>query len=564
MNEAVAILAARRHLIYQSLAEIADVISVTRLAAFVKRAWHILNPGRRLIWNWHLDVICDHLEAITRGELFKVIFNLPPGNMKTTIKNCWVCWELLQKPELRYICASYSDDLSKKSAEDQRKILTSSWYKRLKTHAERICGAPRWNLTTEAIHDIQTSRGGFILATSRKGVGTGRHGDRNLIDDLIKAEDIYTVELEHHVRWYFETFTSRVGDVQRAVFVIWMQRLHMKDISGVLEKDPDWCVVKLPALYESSKSKVNSYGWKDPRTEEGEPLFPQRFPREYLEKQRGPFGIGPIAFSAQQQQDPIAGEGNIFQRHWWRYWWSAAKGGQGEAGDRLPDKVDRVLASWDMTFKGEDSSDYVVGQVWAQCGADMYLLDQVRAKLDYLETEKAFLNMRRKWPMITRWLVEEKANGAAIISRLRRIVPGIIPIVPKESKVARARAVSSFVQAGNVWLPPITTMTTWGGQGQHWVQMFIEECAAFPVSDYDDQVDAMTQALREMTFGKLAEFELPETPKRREKAQEEFAFLQSNEDVDKALRRAEQKARRDSKRTPVAGMPSARSDPFTF
>lgn len=556
--------ARRRWKLIEALGEIADCAAVVRLSAFVKRAWHILNPGRTLIWNWHHTVACEHLEAVTRGQLRKVIFNMPPGNMKTTIMNCWVVWELLRKPEYRYISVSYSDDLSKKSAGDRRKILNSEWYLGLRRHAERVLGVPFWTLASEAVHEATTTRGGWVLATSINGQGTGRHGDRVLFDDVLKAGGIYTVELETHVRAVQETFMSRATDVKATAYVLFMQRLHKRDIAGVFEEDPDWCLVKMPALYEAAKSKVNSFGWKDPRTIEGEPLFPARFPREYLEKQRGPFGIGPIAFAAQQQQDPVAGEGNIFKGHWWRHWWTPADGGEGEAGDRLPDKVDRVIASWDMTFKGEEASDFVVGQVWAQKGADMYLLDQVRARLDFLETEKAFLNMRRKWPMVSRWLVEEKANGAAIISRLRRIVPGIIPIVPRESKAARARAVSGFVESGNVYLPPVRTLSHWGGMSQHWVQMFIEEASAFPAGHHDDQVDAMTQALTALTFDMKADFTLPAPGQGREKAVQSPLLPDLDRQAD-ALQKLEKAAARKAKRASAPpGLRSARSDPYTF
>lgn len=558
-------LARRSYNLLVALAAISDAIAVTKLSAFVKRAWHVVNPGRKLVWNWHHEVACDHLEAVTRGEIKKVIFNMPPGNMKTTIKNCWIVWELLHKPEFRYISVSYSDDLSKKSADDCRKILTSEWYRGLKHHAERILGVPFWTLVSEAAHEMATSRGGWILATAIKGQGTGRHGDRVLFDDVLKAEGIYTVELETHVRAVQETFMSRATDVQTTAYVLFMQRLHKRDVSGVFEDDPDWCLVKMPALYEAAKSKVNSHGWKDPRTIEGEPLFPQRFPKEYLDKQRGPFGLGPIGFAAQQQQDPVAGDGNIFKQHWWRHWWSPSQGSPGDVGDRLPDKVDRVIASWDMTFKGEEANDFVVGQIWAQKGADMYLLDQVRARLDFLETEKAFLNLRRKWPMVSRWLIEEKANGAAIISRLRRSVPGIIPIVPKESKVARARAISGFAESGNIYLPPISTVSHWGGSSQNWVQVFIEECSAFPAGSFDDQVDAMTQAVRAMTFDLKGDFTLPAPPPKHEAPQQQDLFSRFMPNTEAELQKLEKRAARNAKRNPAGpGLKSARSDPHTF
>ena len=492
---------AHREALLLQLASAADAIAADRLGPFVRLAWRLINPGRRLVWNWHMDAICEHLEAITNGDLKKLLINIPPGYSKTTIVTiCWAAWEWLRFPEMRYLFASYGDSLSRKAAADRRTVLNSDWYWRVQAHSSRVLGAPNWHLGAETQGHVNSSRGGWMLSTSVGGQGTGRHGDRNIIDDPIKAEDVYTVELENHVRWFRETLTSRVTSVTDSAFVVVMQRLHCADLSGVLRDDPDWCSLVLPAEYERAKTVVNSLGWADPRTVEGEPLFPARFPAEYLEKRKGPFGIGPIAYSAQEQQDPVAGSGNIFQRQHWRFWW--AEGDKpGAPEDRLPDDVDRVIGSWDMTFKKGVGTDFVVGQIWASKGANLYLLDQTRARLGFSETEAAFVSLRRKWPMVTRWLVEEKANGAAIIDRLRTQIPGIIPINPTESKEARAAAIASFVQSGNVWLP---------APSRHpWVLQLIEEAAAFPHGTYDDQVDALTQALRDLSLRRVSMFTLP-------------------------------------------------------
>lgn len=542
----------RRFELLDRLSVLADGVAVERLSAFVRRAWHLINPGRQLVWNWHMDAMCEHLEAITAGQIRRLVINIPPGYSKTTIVTiCWAAWEWLRKPELRYLFASYADSLSRKAADDRRTILNSRWYWAVQGHARRVHGSPLWSLTADTQGHVNTTRGGWMLATSVGGQGTGRHADRNIIDDPIKAEDIYTVELENHVRWFQETLSSRVTSVMAAAFVVVMQRLSGRDLSGVLMEDPDWCVLKLPAEYEPAKSKVNVLGWKDPRTEEGEPLFPARFPREYLEKRKGPFGLGPVAYSAQEQQDPVAGSGNIFQRQWWKFWWGPGDK-PGEAADRLPDEVDRAIGSWDMTFKKGVGTDYVVGQVWGVVGANFYLLDQTRARLGFNETEAAFVNLRRKWPMVTRWLVEEKANGAAIIDRLRSQIPGIIPINPTESKEARAAAVSSFVQSGNVWLPTPAT--------HPWVLQLVEEAAAFPHGTYDDQVDGLSQALRDLSLGRTSPFTLPRpVAGARRGPSTQLDLLRGN---DGAVARAERAAEKRVRAVrPAPGLRSGREDP---
>jgi predicted phage terminase large subunit-like protein len=150
--------------------------------------------------------------------------------------------------------------------------------------------------------------------------------------------------------------------------------------------------------------------------------------------------------------------------------------------------MDDVFTSWDMTFKDTKGSDYVVGQVWARRGAELFLLDQVRERMSFTRTVEAFVALAAKWPDARKHLVEDKANGPAVISTLQSKVPGIIPVTPHDSKLARANAVAVYIQAGNVKLPADGT-TSWDPDG------LITEAAAFPTGAHDDQVDATSQAL---------------------------------------------------------------------
>jgi predicted phage terminase large subunit-like protein len=152
--------------------------------------------------------------------------------------------------------------------------------------------------------------------------------------------------------------------------------------------------------------------------------------------------------------------------------------------------ADEVIQSWDMTFKDTKRSDYVVGQVWARFGASVYLLDQVRDRLDFPATQQAVKAMWAKWPQSFAKLVEDKANGPAIISQLQSTVPGLIAINPKESKYARASAVAPFQEAGNVYLPDPSMAP--------WIDEYLTEHSAFPNASNDDQVDCTSQALNRL------------------------------------------------------------------
>jgi predicted phage terminase large subunit-like protein len=190
------------------------------------------------------------------------------------------------------------------------------------------------------------------------------------------------------------------------------------------------------------------------------------------------------------QQRPRALGGNVFKDFCIQYYEAA--------GPRaLPKKFDKVIASWDCTFKDTDGTDFVVGQVWGKAGANAYLLDQIRARMSFSTTVTAVVALKTKWPQIREILIEDKANGPAVIDVLKAKVPGIIAIEPDGSKLARAHAVTSYWEALNIFLPHPDLFP--------WVKVLVAEVTSFPAAAHDDQVDAMTQALRRLypLFGRL-------------------------------------------------------------
>jgi predicted phage terminase large subunit-like protein len=323
-----------------------------------------------------------------------------------------------------------------------------------------------WQLAGK--HDLRPS---YIAAGVGGGI-TGEGASVLIIDDPLKnaAEASSDTIRESIWQWYITTAITRL-EPDGAKIVI-MTRWHDDDLAGrllkVAQKDPkadQWTVLHLKAI-----------------NEKGEALWPEKFPLEYLEKVRAGQiddpeqpGKGSRAFASLYQGEPSIAEGNILHRGWWKFYRQA------------PARFDRVIQSWDCTFKDTLGTDFVVGQVWGQLGADKYLLDQIRDRMDFTSTVNAILTLSAKWPQSRAKLIEDKANGPAVIATLKRKVSGLIPIEPEEigNKVARAWGVSPDIEAGNVWLP----------EGLPWVHDFVEECASFPNGAFDDQVDAMSQAL---------------------------------------------------------------------
>jgi predicted phage terminase large subunit-like protein len=275
-----------------------------------------------------------------------------------------------------------------------------------------------------------------------------------------------------------------------------MQRCHQQDLSGHLLEQGGWEHLCLPAEYEGSGC-ATSIGWSDPRGEQGELLWPERFGRQEIETLK--VSLGSYAAAGQLQQRPSPAGGGIFKRHWFRYW--QPRGGnlppvivrlpdgtqQAIVAIEMPYHVNEQIQSWDCAFKDLETSDYVVGQAWARLGALYFLGEQTRRRLDFPATVNAVRELSRQFPGTLAKLIEDKANGSAVIQMLYREIPGILPVNPEGGKIARAAAVSPLIEAGNVYLPhPLYAL---------WVNDFIEECAAFPNGAHDDQVDAMTQAL---------------------------------------------------------------------
>ena len=242
--------------------------------------------------------------------------------------------------------------------------------------------------------------------------------------------------------------------------------------------DPRLTVLRFPAINEPGETGYN------PNLPRG-PLVPELKSLAFLQEVKGLFSD--YWWAAMYQQCPRPLGGNVFKEEGIRYY----------LPKDLPAKFDKVLASWDCTFKDTDGTDFVVGQVWGKAGANSYLLAQVRARMSFTKTVKEVVDLRNAWPKTREVLIEDKANGPAVIDTLKASVPGIIPIEPDGSKLARAHAVTSYWEAGNVWLPHPDFAP--------WVKDLVGELTAFPAAANDDQVDALTQALRRLypLFNKL-------------------------------------------------------------
>lgn len=456
---------------------------------FVPEAFEVLEGGDawaqlvrsgakapRYIPGWHIDAICDHLQAVAEGEIRRLLINVPPGTMKSVLACVlWPTWLWARDPTQRFIFSSYSEEFTKRDARKAKALIRSEWFQ------------ARWPRTKIAISpDTQmehhTTMGGERHGASTNSGVTGKHVHGIVEDDPLKLQDAASQSARDEA-WHYHTQALGFRLLPEGGWrVVVMQRMHEDDVSGrILEragKDRDddadeYVHLCLPMEFEP-KRRCSTVVFDDPRKEEGELLWPGRMGPEFVRQLKSPQGIGEYGYAGQAQQRPAPAEGGVIKRHWWRRW------------RELPEKLDRVIMSWDLTFKKTGTS-WVVGQVWARKGPDAYLLDQVRARMDFPEQVEAIRALAEKWPDAKEKLIEDAANGTAVISVLRKEIPGVLAVPPRGSKEARLAAVALFVEAGNVYLPMSDVAP--------WVDGFIEEIAMFPNAANDDQGDAASMAL---------------------------------------------------------------------
>jgi predicted phage terminase large subunit-like protein len=330
--------------------------------------------------------------------------------------------------------------------------------------------------------------GGYLGVGVGAGL-TGRPVDIGIIDDPVKNEKeaLSPTVKEGHWNWYQTVFTTRLSENSGQIIMAtsWAEDDLPARICNHFKGDPRLTFLRFPAINEPGEVGYN------PNLPRG-PLVPELKSLAFLREVKSLFSD--YWWAAMYQQSPRALGGNVFKETGLRYYFPKD----------LPTKFDKVLASWDCTFKDTDGTDFVVGQVWGKAGANAYLLGQVRARMSFTKTVGEVVKLKNEWPKVREILIEDKANGPAVIDTLKGSVSGIIPIEPDGSKLARAHAVTSYWEAGNVWLPqPDWSDHLFRGDGK--VKELVGELTAFPAGANDDQVDATTQALRRLfpLFNKL-------------------------------------------------------------
>lgn len=415
----------------------------------------------------------DFLEAVVAEKRPVDLFQAPPQHGKSQlVSRMFPPFALGRFPDLRIAACSYAADLARDMNRDVQRIMLSEEYATLfpesSLNPKRVVTMEGLALRNSDRFDIVGRRGYYVCA----GVGgplTGKSVDIGIIDDPIKnEEEARSAAVKRGIEGWYNT--------------VFLTRLSRK--SGHIIMATSWATDDLIGVVAKKNSRVKHY--KFPAIDaQGNALVPDLHPLEKLLETKG--NLSPTQWSALYQQSPVADGGNIFDEAWLKTWTPGS----------LPERFDEVIQSWDMTFKDTDGSDFVVGELWGRAGVSYYLLEQVRARMGFTASKAAVLSMCMRHPETTAVLIEDKANGPAVMDALREDVPDLVPVEPDGSKIARAYAVTALFSAGNVYLPSHAP----------WLADYKEELVAFPAGAHDDQVDATTQALRYLKSHGLSTWE---------------------------------------------------------
>jgi predicted phage terminase large subunit-like protein len=426
------------------------------------RFWNC-NPNTPFLHTWHNQFVTSKLEACLRGEITRLIVNIPPRSLKShAAAVSFPAFVLGHNPSAQVICASYGQDLANKHSLDCRTVMNSPFYAglfqtRLASHKQ-------------SIQEFLTTQNGFRLATSVGGVLTGRGADFIIIDDPLKPDEALSETQRKAVNdWYDHTLYSRLNDKRSGCIIIIMQRLHEDDLVGHVLEQEGWEHVRLPAIAEENESHTikTAYRTKIVRRRIGEALHPEREPLALLAHLQRT--VGEYNFAGQYQQQPAPLGGGLVKAEWFETY---VRGEQ-------PAKFDRVFQSWDTANKATELSDFSVCTTWGQKGEKLFLLDVLRKRLDYPALKRAVRDEALRYRP-TNILIEDKASGTQLIQELiRENVHGVKRYEPTMDKVMRLHSVTSTIENGFVYLPTEA----------NWLAAYLHELTTFPNGKHDDQAD---------------------------------------------------------------------------
>ena len=444
------------------------------LKEFTKSCWPTIEPGREFFDNWHIDAISEHLQAVVEGDIKRLIINIPPRHMKSiSVAVALPAWAWTIQPEKRFLFASYAASLSVRDSVKCRRLITSRWYQNHFGDGFTLTGDQNQK------QRFENDKTGQRIATSVDGALTGEGGDIIVIDDPHNVREAESSAVREGVLdWWDQAMQTRLNDPKTGAFILIMQRVHENDLTGhiLANEHEEWDHLCLPARYEighPTPPRSRLY-FTDPRTKEGELLWPDRLDEGTLMKLER--SLGAYASAGQLQQRPMPKGGGILRAEWWVPW----------DGDDLPD-IEYVIQSWDTAFSTKEKSSYSARTTWGvfrKAGqVNAIVLDMWYDRVTYPELRRIAQDSYYEYEPDA-VLIEKKASGQSLLQDLRMAGIPVLEYSPDRDKEARAHASSALLEDGRIWFP----------SNKKWAKNLIDICAAFPAGDNDDIVDTCTQA----------------------------------------------------------------------
>ena len=480
------------------------------LLEFIRMFWHCVEPEKPFVEGWVLEGMCEHLEAVTDGEITRLILNVPPGFSKSLTSDVfWPAWEWGPRnmPTMRYICTSSQAYLTERDNGRFLRIVTDPVYQRL--------WGDRFTLDLMGVSNITNSKTGFKLATTVGGISTGARGNRVIIDDANSTDpkkNESDVQREGINGWLMEVMPDRLNSIEEDAIVNIQQRTNESDVTATLiDRGQGYVHFCVPMEYEPIRHCETEIGWSDPRSTEGELAWPERFSPEAIRKLK--IEKGPVAWAGQYQQSPISRGCNIIKQEWWKLYdldYARRLNVIPQNSDTLKyPAFDLVICSVDTALTEKKENCYSACTVWGiwKDERELTKLMLIYAWQERLalhgtappdgetpaQRRKAFGLVEKIAETARKWkaqaiLIENKSNGPDVINELARLYRKdnwqLIPIDPRGDKVARVHAVVPTFTQGLIYAPD-----------KEWAQKVINQSISFPRGKDKDLVDSMTMAI---------------------------------------------------------------------
>jgi predicted phage terminase large subunit-like protein len=437
---------------------------------FFQNAWQVLEPGTELHVNWHHELICEHLQLVTRGETKNLLINVMPRSLKSRIVSVfWPCWEWLQIPSMDFLCMSYASSLANDLNDDRRTLINSGWY-------QALSGGMLLSNTKNRISEFRNDKRGQMLARGLDGAVTGVGGRRLIFDDPNDPENIESqVTRESTLKKFKGLSSTRKNDPKNTAIVIVQQRTHEEDVSGyVLKNHTEYLHVNMPTEAEATETLHFPLSGKSVSRKPGDLLDPSRFGWDEVKMAKKT--LSSYQYAGRHQQRPVPLGGGMIKLEWFNRFTTP------------PANPLRIVQSWDCAASAKELASYWVCGTFAEYQGQYFLIDVYRKQMTYPEGKRMAVSLAQRFNP-SAILIENKSTGQALIPELREnpdFIWSIISIEPEKDKITRMSVETPAIEAGRMFLPAAAP----------WLPDVETELSLFPLGATADIVDVLSQFLR--------------------------------------------------------------------